>query len=119
MMTCLDIEEWSLLCRHFEDFFEGLGSVETDDHEAAFASDSRSPCTTFEIARDGRFAAAMPLHEMSLIAVAVEFDREAAEVHLLGEGGASYTYRVPPQLLEQRNGLRMLRHAGRLRESGS
>ena len=101
-MSCIDLEDWSLLCRRFREFFSGLGRIETNELRASFASDSPAVCTTLEIARDGRFAAAMPLHEMSLIAVAVELDGEADEVHLLGEGGASYTYRVPPVLLEQR-----------------
>ena len=118
-MTCLDIEDWSLLCRHFREFFEGLGRVETNGLRASFVSDSPTVCTTFEIARDGRFAAAMPLHEMSLIAIAVELDRDDAEVHLLGEGGASYTYRVPPQLLEQRRRLRAVKPIEPVRESGS
>ena len=41
----------------------------------------------------------MPLHDLSARWDAIEFDDGVDEVTLIGEG-ATYTYRVPPQLVD-------------------
>lgn len=97
-MDFVDITDWTQLQAAFESFFRGLGKVQVGEKRVSFVSCAPSVTTSFAIERDGRFHASMPLHELELRAVAVELDPLNFEVHLLGEGGVSYTYRVPPSL---------------------
>ena len=87
--------DWPALAAAFHGFFDELGgAVEEADGEIAFDAGF----TGLAISRDGSSRSFMPLHDLSATWESIEFDESSHEVTLTG-GTATYTYRVPPQLL--------------------
>ena len=87
--------DWSAVVDAFGRFFAGLrGAVTETEDELAF----EAGFTGLAINRNGTSRSFMPLHDLSATWVAIEFDDDAHEVTLIGDG-ATYTYRVPPQLI--------------------
>ncbi len=85
--------DWAAVVAAFREFFEPIGDVATSSDEAEFVAD----ITGLAIRRDGTSRSFMPLHDLEAAWETIVFDRAADEVKLIG-AGATYTYRVPPQL---------------------
>ena len=87
--------DWSAVVSAFKGFFDGFaGAVTATADEIEFNADF----TGLAIHRNGTSRSFMPLHDLSARWEAIEFDDEAHEVTLIGDG-ATYIYRVPPQLV--------------------
>ena len=94
--TRIERDEWSAVGDAFARFFEGLsGAVTKTEDEMEFDADF----TGLAIHRNGTSRSFMPLHDLSARWDAIEFDDAAHEVTLIGKG-ATYIYRVPPQLVD-------------------
>jgi hypothetical protein len=92
----IERENWAAVVEAFSRFFEGMGGAikETTDEiefDAGF--------TGLAIHRNGTSRSFMPLHDLSARWEAIEFDEVVHQVTLAG-AGATYTYRVPPQLVQ-------------------
>ena len=87
--------EWDELTAAFRRFFQGAGQVEIDESDAVFTA----PTTGFSVRADGTSRSFMPLHRFGAAWDEIEFDFESHEVHLRSEA-ATYTYRIPENLLE-------------------
>ncbi len=97
MSSSANIErhDWSRVVSAFARFFAELtGTVGETDDEIEFDAGF----TGLAIHRNGTSRSFMPLHDLSARWEAIKFDDTANEVTLIGDG-ATYTYRVPPQLL--------------------
>ncbi len=89
--------DWDGVVTGFRLFFDGLGEVEIGAEHAVFRNDTVG--TGFDLRRDGTSTSFMPLHNLELRWDAVTFDRTQRTVSLTASG-ATYVYRVPPQLLD-------------------
>lgn len=89
-------DDWSAVVAAFEGFFDGLGGavIENED-EIEFDAGY----TGLAICRDGTSRSFMPLHDLSAAWETIEFDDTSHEITLVGRA-TTYTYRVPPQLIE-------------------
>lgn len=86
--------QWDELTDAFRAFFGVAGNVQVTATDAVFTA----PDTRFSIQVDGTSRSFMPLHRMGTAWDEIEFDFEEHEVHLRSES-ASYTYRIPANLL--------------------
>ena len=87
--------DWPRVVGAFREFFDALGAVVTEtEDEVAF----EAGYTGLAIDRNGTSRSFMPLHDLSAAWEAIEFDYSSREVTLFGDG-ATYMYRVPPQLV--------------------
>lgn len=96
-MTPIDRSSWASVVSASTAFFTDLGDVETDDRSVAFSAPHAG--TGLTLNRDGTSTSFMPLHEMGGRWNRVTFDTAEHEVVVEG-AGFSYTYRVPPALLQ-------------------
>ena len=92
--TRIERNNWPAVVGAFRRFFDHLGGKvrETSDEiefDAAF--------TGLAINRNGTSRSFMPLHDLSTKWDAITFDDTAHEITLVGDG-ATYVYRVPPEL---------------------
>ena len=85
--------DWPSVVAAFCEFFEPLGDVTVSADEVEFAS----AITGLAIRQDGTSKSFMPLHDLEAAWDTIVLDSDADEVKLIG-AGATYTYRVPPQL---------------------
>ena len=85
--------DWPTVVEAFRDFFDPLGEVVVSPDEIEFTA----VFTGLAVRRDGTSKSFMPLHDLEAGWATIVFDRDAGEVRLIG-AGATYTYRVPPQL---------------------
>lgn len=85
--------DWSTVVVAFRGFFEPLGEVVASEDGVEFKAD----ITGLALRQDGTSKSFMPLHDLEAAWETILFDHEACEVRLIG-AGATYTYRVPPQL---------------------
>jgi len=98
-MSSVNIEQWDELTEVFESFFISVdGKVECDQDMLCFNSSPHQVETSLSISRNGKFAAAMPLHGLDARIERIVFEQSEFEIRLLGHG-VNYIYRVPPQLL--------------------
>ena len=98
-MFSVKIEQWSELADSFESFFLSIaGNVERSEEHLCFSSPPEKVETSLTLYRNGKFAAAMPLHGINAKVERVVFGTQKSEVQLLGKD-VNYVYRVPPQLL--------------------
>ena len=88
--------DWDAVVVGFVSFFGTLGDVTTSAERAVF----HAGFTGLDIDRDGSSRSFMPLHDLRAAWDQVAFDSASHEVTLIG-AGATYTYKVPPQLLDQ------------------
>ena len=85
--------DWPAVTAAFREFFEPIGDVSVSSDELEFAS----AITGLAIRRNGTSRSFMPLHSLEAAWETIVFDHDGDEVKLIGDG-ATYTYRVPPQL---------------------
>ena len=98
MFEC-SVEQWSELTQYFQAFFLSVnGHVENSEEHLCFSSPPEKVETSLTLYRNGKFAAAMPLHGINAKVERVVFETQKSEVQLLGKD-VNYVYRVPPQLL--------------------
>ena len=109
-----EIGDWEGLSRAFEDMFEGLGDVKSDESRLEFTSFPSDVATGISLSRDGSMLANMPLHGIDSRFERVIFDERGESIRLIGPE-TDYTYRVPPAILRRRGGLRGLSRLWRLR----
>lgn len=92
----IERRDWPALVDAFHGFFDELrGAVEETEDAIEFDAGF----TGLAISRDGSSRSFMPLHDLSATWESIEFDENSRKVTLAG-GTATYTYRVPPQLLQ-------------------
>jgi hypothetical protein len=92
----IERNDWPAVAAAFKSFFSQLaGTVGQTDDEVEFDAGF----TGLTIHREGTSRSFMPLHDLNARWEEIEFDEIAHEVTLIGDG-ATYTYRVPPQLLD-------------------
>ena len=108
------IENWEGLCSAFEDMFEGLGDVVSNESKLEFTSLPSDVVTGISLSRDGSLLANMPLHGIDSRFERVIFDDRKESIRLIGPD-TEYTYRVPPAILQRRGRLRGLSRLWRLR----
>ena len=92
-VTTVVRSDWPAVVGAFREFFKPLGEVIVSKDEVEFSSD----ITGLALRRDGTSKSFMPLHDLEAAWEEIAFDLQADEVRLTGVG-ATYTYRVPPQL---------------------
>tara|TARA_B100000886_G_scaffold79856_1_gene51889 strand:- start:233 stop:571 length:339 start_codon:yes stop_codon:yes gene_type:complete len=109
-----DIGDWESLSGAFEDMFEGLGEVESDESKLEFTSFPSDVATGISLSRDGSMLANMPLHGIDSRFERVILDDRREQIRLIGPS-IDYTYRVPPAILKRRGRLRGLSRLWRLR----
>ena len=109
-----DVGDWEGLSGAFEDMFEGLGEVESDESKLKFTSFPSDVATGIFLSRDGSMLANMPLHGIDSMFERVIFDDKRESIRLIGSS-MDYTYRVPPAILNRRGHFRGLSRLWRLR----
>ncbi|NNC93162.1 MAG: hypothetical protein HKN80_11805 [Acidimicrobiia bacterium] len=95
-MDFIDRSSWSAVAGAFSSFFTGLGAVAADDRRVSFSAPGAG--TGLTLSRDGTSESFMPLHEMGGRWDRVAFHADDQAVVVEGDG-FSYTYRIPPALL--------------------
>ena len=100
MVTEHAVEDWTALTEAFTTFFAPHGEVQTGEERATFRAQADDVRTSFTVYNDGRFAAAMPLHEVDANAERIVFDAASHSLRCEGTFGG-YTYRIPRQLIER------------------
>ena len=109
-----EIGDWEGLSRAFEDMFEGLGDVKSDESRLEFTSFPSDVATGISLSRDGSMLANMPLHGIDSSFESVIIDDRKESIRLISPE-TEYTYRVPPAILRRRGRLRGLSRLWRLR----
>lgn len=92
------VSNWFELNAAFNQFFTPYGTVVAEKDSIAFIADSSKVNTSFTVFRDGRFAAAMPLHEVDAKADRLIFNETSNSLRCEGSFG-QYIYRIPQQLI--------------------
>ena len=95
------LEDWSELKQAFASFFEGIGTVETNNQMLRFHSDPSDVQTEFTITQSGEVNASMPLHTLRISFNRFDFIDLHHAVICHGAHG-TYTYKIPDALLPKR-----------------
>ena len=106
-MREFDLSDWDVLSEAFSGMFEGLGEVTAADGAISYSSSLPDVATGISITSDGGMVANMPLHEIDSRFDRAQIDDSRSSIRLIGPS-TDYTYRVPPQILARRKGLRGL-----------
>ena len=96
-------EHWGDISERFRNLFEGLGDVTVTEDLLSFRSRPPAVATGIAITRSGGLVANMPLHAVESRFMTIAFSSNPPSLTLSGDG-MSYTYVVPPALLQQRKG---------------
>lgn len=96
-------EHWYDISERFRDLFDGLGDVTVTEDLLSFRSNPPAVATGIAITRSGGLVANMPLHAVESRFMTIAFSSTPPSLTLSGDG-MSYTYVVPPALLQQRKG---------------
>lgn len=94
-------EHWREISERFRNLFEGLGNVSVTEDLLSFRSIPPAVVTGIAITRVGGLVANMPLHAVESRFTTIAFSSDPPSLALSGDG-ASYTYILPPALLQQR-----------------
>ena len=98
MLRTLEINDWNEICDSFESFFKDLGGIELNDDYIQFNSYPKNVPTSFSISKQGKFAAAMPLHGLDGSILTVQFDYDKNTILVIGSE-TKYVYKVPSEIL--------------------
>ncbi len=106
-MREFDLSDWDGLSEAFSGMFEGLGEVTATEGAISYSSSHPDVATGISITSDGGVVANMPLHGIDSRFDRAQIDDSGSSIRLIGPS-TDYTYRVPPQILTRRKGLRGL-----------
>ena len=106
-MREFDLSDWEGLSEAFSGMFEGLGEVTATEGAISYSSSPPDVATGISITSDGGLVANMPLHGIDSRFDRAQIDESGSSIRLIGPS-TDYTYRVPPQILARRKGLRGL-----------
>lgn len=94
-------EHWGEISERFRNLFEGLGNLSVTEDLLSFRSIPPAVVTGIAITRVGGLVANMPLHAVESRFTTIVFSSTPPSLVLSGDG-SSYTYILPPALLQQR-----------------